>query len=315
MAAINTQYFRYALEVEKTGSITQAANNLFMSQPTLSKAIKDMEETVGFPIFRRTSKGVVPTHRGTEFLAHARKIASEVQKMEQALQRQDTSHQLFSLAIPRVSYIAQAVADFMPTFNQCDKMEIDILEDNSIKVLNSVADGLFVLGIIRCHAEDRDYFLKSIADKDLQYETIWHGDYVALMREDHPLTQQEGLSCTDFLPYIELAYGDDHVPYVRNSEAKTTTGIAKNNKRILIYSRNMQFDLLERNSLAYIWSSAVPESILEAHHLVQRRCTCSHRCQFEDILISRAGYRFSRLDRGFIDQLYLQRNQVAYPDE
>ena len=191
MAAINTQYFRYALEVEKTGSITQAANNLFMSQPTLSKAIKDMEETVGFPIFRRTSKGVVPTHRGTEFLAHARKIASEVQKMEQALQRQDTSHQLFSLAIPRVSYIAQAVADFMPTFNQCDKMEIDILEDNSIKVLNSVADGLFVLGIIRCHAEDRDYFLKSIADKDLQYETIWHGDYVALMREDHPLAQQE----------------------------------------------------------------------------------------------------------------------------
>ena len=135
------------------------------------------------------------------------------------------------------------------------------------------------------------------------------------MREDHPLAQQEGLSCTDFLPYIELAYGDDHVPYVRNSEAKTTTGIAKNNKRILIYSRNMQFDLLERNSLAYIWSSAVPESILEAHHLVQRRCACSHRCQFEDILISRAGYRFSRLDRGFIDQLYLQRNQVAYPNE
>ena len=310
---MNTQYFRYALEVEKTGSITQAANNLFMSQPTLSKAIKDMEETVGFPIFRRTSKGVVPTHRGTEFLAHARKIASEVQKMEQALQRQDTSHQLFSLAVPRASYITQAVADFMPTFNQCGNMEIDILEDNSMKVLDNVADGLFVLGIIRCHVEDRDYFLKSISEKDLQYETIWQGNYVALMREDHPLAQQESLSCNDFLPYIELVYGDDKVPYVRNSEAKTSSGISKNKKRILIYNRAMQFDLLRHNPLTYIWSSPVPSNVLEANHLVQRKCACSHHCQFEDILISRAGYRFSRLDRGFIDQLYLQRNQVAYP--
>ena len=311
---MNTQYFRYALEVEKTGSITQAANNLFMSQPTLSKAIKDMEETVGFPIFKRTSKGVVPTHRGTEFLAHARKIASEVQKMEQALQRKDGSHQLFSLAIPRASYIAQAVADFMPTFNHCGNMEIDILEDNSMKVLDSVADGLFVLGIIRCHVEDRDYFLKSICEKDLQYETVWQGNYVALMREDHPLARQESLSCADFLPYIELVYGDEKVPYIRNSEAKTSSGIAKNAKRILIYNRAMEFDLLRQNSLAYIWTSPLPEEALKSNHLVQRKCACANHCQFEDILISRAGYRFSRLDRAFIDQLSLQRNQVAYPD-
>ena len=311
---MNTQYFRYALEVEKTGSITQAANNLFMSQPTLSKAIKDMEETVGFPIFRRTSKGVVPTHRGTEFLAHARKIASEVQKMEQALQRQDSTHQLFSLAIPRASYIAQAVADFMPTLNHCGNMEIDILEDNSMKVLDSVADGLFVLGIIRCHVEDRDYFLKSICEKDLQYETVWQGNYVALMREDHPLARQESLSCADFLPYIELVYGDEKVPYIRNSEAKTSSGIAKNAKRILIYNRAMEFDLLRQNSLAYIWTSPLPEEALKSNHLVQRKCACANHCQFEDILISRAGYRFSRLDRAFIDQLSLQRNQVAYPD-
>lgn len=310
---MNTQYFRYALEVEKTGSITQAANNLFMSQPTLSKAIKDMEETVGFPIFKRTSKGVVPTHRGTEFLAHARKIASEVQKMEQALQRKDGSHQLFSLAIPRASYIAQAAADFLATFNQCGKMEIDVLEDNSMRVLDSVADGHFVLGIIRCHVEDREYFVKNISEKDLQYESIWQGGYVALMREDHPLAQQENLTCSDFLPYIEVSYGDDKVPYIRTSEAKTTSGLLRNEKRILIYSRAMQLDLLQHNSLTYMWTSPVPADVLSTNHLVQRRCSCSHRCQFEDILISRAGYRFSRLDRAFIDHLYLQRNQVAYP--
>ena len=65
---MNTQLFIYALEVQKTGSITQAANNLFMSQPTLSKAIKELELLLGFAVFERSSKGVVPTQKGQEFL-------------------------------------------------------------------------------------------------------------------------------------------------------------------------------------------------------------------------------------------------------
>ena len=69
---MHTQYFTYALEVEKTGSITQAAENLFMSQPTLSKAIKDLESSLGFPVFKRSSRGVVPTRKGAEFLQHAK---------------------------------------------------------------------------------------------------------------------------------------------------------------------------------------------------------------------------------------------------
>ena len=126
---MNTQYFIYAIEVEKTGSITQAANNLFMSQPTLSKAIRDMESSVGFPVFKRTSKGVVPTQRGTEFLIYAKKIAAQLQKMDAILHAQDTSHQLFSLAIPRVSYIAQAASEYVCTFDNCLLYTSDAADD------------------------------------------------------------------------------------------------------------------------------------------------------------------------------------------
>ena len=63
---MNTLHFVYAIEVEKAGSITQAADNLFMSQPTLSKAVKDLEETLGFAVFRRTPRGVVPTRKGSK---------------------------------------------------------------------------------------------------------------------------------------------------------------------------------------------------------------------------------------------------------
>lgn len=309
---LNTQYFRYALEVEKTGSITQAASNLFMSQPTLSKAIKDMEETIGFPIFKRTSKGVVPTHRGLEFLSHARRIAAQVQKMEQALQRENTSHQLFSLAIPRVNYIAQATSEYVSTFNSGTDIEIDIMETNSMDVIDAVADGHFVLGIMRCHEEDREYFLKYLAEKDLQYESVWRSDYVALMHKDHPLARRSDLTAEDFLPYVEVVFGDETVPYIRISEAKVVSGALQNKKRVRIYDRATQFDLLHANPRAYTWVSPLPEKTLQNADLIQRRCTVTGK--FEDFLIYRSGYRFSRLDHAFVDKLYLRRNEVAYAE-
>ncbi len=69
---MNTLYFKYAVEVERLGSITQAADNLYMAQPNLSKAIKELEDSLGISIFKRTSKGVIPTQKGAEFLIYAK---------------------------------------------------------------------------------------------------------------------------------------------------------------------------------------------------------------------------------------------------
>lgn len=305
---MNTQYFVYALAVEKTGSITQAADDLFMSQPTLSKAIKDLESIMGFPIFRRTSKGMVPTQKGTEFLNHAKKIVMQIEKMELSLHTQDTSHQLFSLAIPRVSYIAQAASTFICSFDNSRDMEIDVLETSSMRVIDAVAHDHYVLGIIRYHVEDEDYFLKSLAEKGLQHEIIWESNYVALMRADHPLAGGGKLSAGDFGSYIEIAFGDDEVPYIRVSESESR----RQNKRILVYDRAIQFDLLQANRLAYMWVSPLPKEILRRNGLVQRKCRQS--CRFKDILISLTGYRFSMLDHAMLDALALQRNAVAYGD-
>lgn len=303
---MNTLYFTYALEVEKTASITQAADNLFMTQPTLSKSIKDLENNMGFAIFRRTSRGVVPTQKGQVFLEHARKIVAQMEKMELDFQARDTVNQIFSLAIPRVSYISQAAAKFLCTFDNSREMELEIKETSSLKVIESVTEGHFVLGIIRYHIEDEAYFLKSLAEKGLQHENLWQSHYVALMPRNHPLADAAQLCTKDFSPYIEIAFGDDHVPYVRSSGSAADP---LNNKRILVYDRAMQFDLLRANPLAYMWVSPLPRELLDANGLVQRKCRGS--CEFKDILISRAGYRYSKLDRAFIDTLAIQRSEAA----
>lgn len=309
---MNTQHFVYALEVEKTGSITLAADNLFMSQPTLSKAIKDLEANLGFDVFKRTPKGVVPTQKGAEFLVYAKKIVVQIERMEHALHAQDTTHQMFSLAIPRVSYIAQAASEYVATFDNKRDMELGIMETSSMRVIDAVAYGHFVLGIIRYHVEDEDYFLKSLAEKGLQYETVWESDYVLLMNREHPLASNKRIDAEELSNYVEIAFGDDEVPYIRVSESEMNSALYHNSKRILVYDRAMQFDLLRVNPRAYMWVSPMPRESLKCNGLVQIKSRQSG--QFKDVLISRAGYRFSKFDRAFINKLYYLRNEVAYGD-
>ncbi len=309
---MQTQYFTYALEVEKTGSITQAAENLYMTQPTLSKAIRDLEGSLGFSVFKRSSRGVVPTYKGGEFLRHARKIVAQIERMELALQAQDTSNQVFSLAIPRVSYIARAAAQYIRMVDDGRRMEIDIRETNSIRIIDAVAQGRSVLGLVRYHVRDEEFFMRSMTEKDLRFEPVWQADYLALMSLEHPLAEKAMLSTQDLADCVEITAGDEEVPYVRTSDAEAAAGLSPSARRILVYDRAMQFDLLQTVPGAYCWASAQPKEVLEKHGLVQRQCRQS--LQFKDVLISRSSYRFSKLDRAFIDHLYLQRNEVAYSD-
>ena len=98
---MNTLHFKYAVEVAKTGSITQAAENLYMAQPNLSKAIKELEETLGITVFRRTSKGVAPTEKGEQFLVYAKRILAQLDRMERLQHHQSEDGHRFSICVKR----------------------------------------------------------------------------------------------------------------------------------------------------------------------------------------------------------------------
>lgn len=99
---MNLAHLKYAVEVEKTGSITKAAENLFMGQPNLSKAIKELEAQVGIAIFRRTiQRCLLPTRKGEEFLARAKAILCQIEEMEAIYRPDDRAHSLSYLYSPR----------------------------------------------------------------------------------------------------------------------------------------------------------------------------------------------------------------------
>ncbi len=137
------------MEVEKTGSITQAAGNLYMDQPNLSKAIKTLEESLGAPIFRRTPKGVVPTARGRIFLEYARNVLAQLEEMEALYKPAKTGSVEFTLSMPRASYISSAFSRFVKRIDRKEGMNLWLRETNSADTLRDVERGEYQLGIIR----------------------------------------------------------------------------------------------------------------------------------------------------------------------
>lgn len=301
---MNTLYFTYALEVEKTASITQAAENLFMTQPTLSKAIKDLEANVGFAIFRRTSRGVIPTQKGQTFLNHARKIVAQLGQMEQDFQCGDGVEQIFSLAMSRGSDLSQAAAKFLGSFDNARDMELDIRETSSLGVIDAVAEGQAVLGILRCPLDAEAHFQEQLTQKGLQADLLRRGRYVVLLSQAHPLAAVPELDTQALRPYIEIALSDD--PDSRAAEQL-------NRKRILVNDSALQQKLLRKNPLTYLWTAPLPRSLLAPHHLVQRSCPDSR--EYLDLLITRTGYHLTQLDRAFLEELTGQKNASVSPDQ
>ena len=194
---MNTLLFKYALEVEKTRSISQAAENLYMAQPNLSKAIRELEDMLKITIFSRTSKGVFPTNKGMEFLSYAKNVMSEIEKMESLGLTEDMKLQKFRISIPRGSYLSKAIVEFVKGFDTDHPIEVSIKETNSMEVIHDIISEISQIGIVRYKTKYESYFLEYLAEKKILYDLIWEFAYLVLMSEHHPMAQKETIRYED----------------------------------------------------------------------------------------------------------------------
>ena len=304
---MNTLYFKYAVEVEKAASITRAAENMYMAQPNLSKAIKELEETLGYTIFDRTKRGMVPTEKGADFLTYARRIVEQLNEMEMLSQNGGNCEQNFKVSIPRGSYVASGFTSFLAELDQKEEMDLTISETNSMEAIGDVVDSKCNIGVIRYQNIYENYFLEYLKNKGLKYRKIWEFEYVLVMSEQNPLAKLKNITPEDLEKYIEIAHGDTEIPYISN---RTATGDKKQGKKILVYDRGSQFDILTNIQNSYMWVSPIPESYLEKYGLVQRACNVEHN-KYKDVLIYREGYKFSDFDLLFEEKLNESKEEVS----
>lgn len=304
---MNTQHLAYVLEVERVGSISQAAQNLYIAQPNLSKSIKDLEKELGFRLFERTSNGVHATEAGSEFLYHAKQITEQMDAISRIQNRNGNGKLYYKLSIPRGSYIAEGFTSFIAGLKAEKGMEVTLNETNSIGTISNVSDKGYNVGIIRYPVRDEAYFLSMLKNNHLQHEIIWEFEYVLVMSSKHPLATLDEIMVDELQNYIQISHGD--VDFHQNKIVNPKDE-CDNNKTIYVYERGSQFDLLTNVPTTYMWVSPIPKHVLEKNNLVQRNCRIENNI-YRDVLIFRKDYHLEDIDRLFQKKIYESKVDVS----
>lgn len=296
---MNILHLKYAVEVEKTRSISKAAKNMLMGQPNLSRAIKELEESLGVTLFKRTSKGMSLTPHGEEFMQYARKILAQIDEVEAMYKNGKDGKQTFSISVPRASYIACAFTEFAKTIDTKKQAEIYYQETNSMRAINNILQSDFKLGIIRYQTAFEKHFKTLLHEKGLSGEVILEFSYQAVMSKKHPLADKKSIELSDLSDYIEIAHADSYVPSLPLLDAKKAELSEFVDKRIFVFERASQFDLLSNATNTFMWVSPIPQRLMEQYGLVMKSCPANKKT-YTDVLIYRKGYRFTDLDNKFI---------------
>lgn len=298
---MNILHMKYAVEVAKVGSLNKAAQALLIAQPNLSRSIKELEAGLGITIFDRSAKGMLLTPEGEEFIQYAKSILQQIDQVENMYKKPAVPKQRFSISVPRASYISEAFAKFSCQLSD-QSAELFYKETNSQRTIRNLLENDYRLGIIR-YAENYDQYFRSMLDeKEITYEMICEFSYQLLMSRQHPLAQKEDVTFEDLRPYIEIAHADPYVPSLPLSKVVKEELPDNIDRRIFIYERASQFDLLSENTNTFMWISPVPDKLLERYGLVQKVCRQNRRV-YRDVLIYRNGYRLTALDQAFITEL------------
>ena len=298
---MNILHMKYAVEVARLGSLNKAAETLIIAQPNISRSIKELEADLGITIFNRSAKGMVLTPEGEEFISYAQSILRQIDEVEMLYKQGSPKKQKFSISVPRACYISDAFAKFSKSISE-DPAEIFYKETNSQRTIQNVLNNDYKLGIIR-YAENYDKFFKSmLEEKGLAYEMIAEFSYVLIMNRENPLALKSEISFDDLPPYIEIAHADPYVPSLPLSVVKKDELPDNIDRRIFIFERASQFDLLSENPDTFMWVSPASQKVLDRYGLVQKKCV-DNKKTYKDILIYREGYKQSNLDRQFITEL------------
>ena len=292
---------KYAIEVAKSGSLAKASEKLLIAVPNISRSIKELESDLDITIFERTSKGMRLTPDGEEFINFAKGILNQIEQVENFYKKNVHKKQKLSISVPRACYISEAFSEFSKTLD-AQAVEIFYKETNSQRAIHKREKHEYKLGIIR-YAENYDKYFKSMLDeKGMCYELITEFSYSLLMNKYNPLANKNFITFDDLQGYIEIAHADPYVPSIPISKLVKEELPDNIERRIFVFERASQFDLLEKNSETFMWVSPVPQRLLDKYGLVLKKCEHNKKI-YKDVLIYRNGYKLSDFDKRFIEEV------------
>lgn len=212
---VTIQQLKYIVSVVENGTITEAAKKLYISQPSLSNAIKDIEEEVGITIFIRSRAGIVVTPEGMEFVGYARQVLRQMELLEDKYISHTPGKIRFGVSSPQYVFSTNAFVDIVEEFGK-EQFEFILHETTVHQILDDVKNRFSDLGIIYISRENEQAMRKTLEENKLSFYELFTVKPQVFVRASHPLAEQSCVQLEELqrYPRINFMQGkEDHAHF------------------------------------------------------------------------------------------------------
>jgi DNA-binding transcriptional LysR family regulator len=240
-AIMTLQQLRYIITIVNCGSISEAAKQLYITQPSLSNAVKELELEYGVSIFNRTSKGITLSSDGSEFLSYARQILEQADLMEQHYLNKKPLKRICSISTQHYAFAVNAFVNLVSRQDN-DEYEFTLREARTYEIIEDVKNYRSELGILYLNDFNEHILSKLFKDSGLTFHPLFVASPHVFLSSSHPLSSKDLVTMTDLEEYPFLAFEQGEKNSFYFSEEILSTVPRK--KIIYVSDRATLFNLL-----------------------------------------------------------------------
>lgn len=235
------QQLKYAITVSQTGTITEAAEKLYISQPSLTNAIHELEKEMNIEIFTRTNKGIIVSKDGVDFLGYARQVLEQAAVLEDKYKGGGGGKKKFCISTQHYSFAVNAFVDLIKKYGQ-DEYDFSIRETQTYEIIEDVAKMNSELGIIFMDDFNDVVLNKILKSNDLEFHQLYSAKPHVFISRRHPLAGKQIITNEQLEAYPYLSYEQgEHNSFYFSEEIFSTYERKKN---IRVRDRATLFNLL-----------------------------------------------------------------------
>ncbi|AJY76874.1 LysR family transcriptional regulator [Paenibacillus beijingensis] len=291
------QQLKYVIEVANRGSINEAAKRLFISQPSLSNAIKDLEEEMQIAIFERSNKGISLSKEGVEFLSYARQVVEQAELLESRYLNAKPSPQHFSVSTQHYAFAVNAFVNLVREFGQ-DEYELTLRETKTYEIIEDVKSMRSEIGILYVNEFNGKVINKLLKAANLQFNSLFTAKPHIFISIKNPLAKQPIVTIDQLQEYPYLSFDQGEYNSFHFSEEILSTLLHK--KSIRVNDRATLFNLLIGLN-GYTISTGVLSADLNGNEIIPVPLDCKETIHVG--WISHRNVSLSKLGAAYIEAL------------
>lgn len=235
------QQLKYIITVAETGTITEAANRLYITQPSLTNAIHELEKEMHIVIFNRTNKGITLSREGEDFLGYARQVLEQAAILEDKYKNGDGGKKQFCVSTQHYSFAVNAFVDLIKEYGQ-DAYDFSLRETQTYEIIEDVARMRSEIGILFLNDFNEAVLQKLLKSQDLEFHLLFVAKPHVFISRRHPLASKEVITNEELqqYPYLSFEQGEHNSFYY--AEERYSRVLRK--KNIRVRDRATLFNLL-----------------------------------------------------------------------